>query len=204
MTEERQTESAGEEPTLFPQGAEATGVLQDRGLDRLYERPAKEEERASGIRWGGLSRRTYAFLIDLLVLLLFFSLLSYLAYVGYRVGLSAHDQSLTGDNLKFFLKLLLLAGIALSVGYFVLFHGMEGQTVGKWFLGLRVVGANQGPISYSQSLIRCFGYLLSGLSGVGFLWILFSREKRGWHDLLARTWVIREGRQQAEGSRQQV
>ncbi len=192
MTEERQTESAGEEPALFPQGTEAMGVLQDRGLDRLYERPEKEGEKASGIRWGGLSRRSYAFFVDILVLFLFFSLLSYLAYVGYRVGLSAHDRSLTGDNLKFFLQLLLFAWIALSVGYFVLFHGMGGQTVGKWLLGLRVVGANQGPISYSQSLIRCIGYVLSGLFGLGFLWILLSREKRGWHDFLARTWVVHE------------
>lgn len=191
MTDEREIESAGVEPAL-PQGAEATVVLQDRGMDRLYERPEKEEERAGSIQWGSLSRRTNAFLIDLLVLSLFFSLLSYMSYVGYRVGLSAHDQSLTGDNLKFFIKLVLFACIGLSAGYFVLLHAMEGQTVGKWLLGLRVVGVNQGSISYSQSFIRCIGYVLSTLSGIGFLWILLSREKRGWHDLLARTWVIRE------------
>jgi uncharacterized RDD family membrane protein YckC len=28
--------------------------------------------------------------------------------------------------------------------------------------------------------------------GLGILWIVWSREKRAWHDFLARTWVVRE------------
>jgi len=69
---------------------------------------------------------------------------------------------------------------------------MEGKTVGKWMFGLRVVGPNQEPITYSRALLRWIATWVSALFGLGFLWVLFSREKRGWHDLLAGTWVIRE------------
>ena len=70
---------------------------------------------------------------------------------------------------------------------------MEGKTVGKWVLGLRVVGAGQAPITYRRALLRWIGAvgLGAGSFGLGFLWILWQREKRGWHDFLAQTWVMR-------------
>ena len=54
------------------------------------------------------------------------------------------------------------------------------------------IGANQAPVSYRQAMVRWFGYVAFAFFGIGFLWILLSREKRAWHDLLARTWVVRD------------
>lgn len=167
-------------------------LLLDEEFDRLYERLKREEEKASRILWGGFFRRASAFFVDLLVLCSLSFLLFYFAYVGYSVGLAAHHRSLSSNHLEVFLRILIFAWLSLVVGYFVLFHGMEGKTVGKWLLGLKVVGAHQERITYSQALIRWIGVLVSALFGLGLLWILFHPEKRGWHDLLARTWVIRE------------
>ena len=166
--------------------------LLDEEFDRLYQRLKSEEEKAGGVRWGGFFRRACAFFVDVVVLLLLSSVLFYLAYVGYKVGLAAHQQTLLAEKREGFFRILIFAWGSLVIGYFVLFHGMEGQTVGKWLLGLRVVGDHQGPITYQQALIRSIGLVFSALTGLGLLWILWSREKRGWHDLLARTWVIRE------------
>ena len=176
--------------------AEGKGVaeleaLLDREFDQLYER-LKREEQASAVQWGGFFRRAGAFLIDVLVLSLFSLLLFYLASVGYRVGLAAHQRSLSWETVPGFFRILIVAWIFLFCGYFVLLHGLEGRTVGKWLFGLRVVGARQQPITYGQALIRWIGALLSAPLLVGFLCILWHREKRGWHDLMARTWVIRE------------
>ncbi len=170
----------------------ASEILLEEEFDRLYERLKREEEKGSVIPWGGFFRRACAFFIDLLALSVLSFVLFYFAYVGYSVGLAAHHQALSEENLGVFLFFLLLGWFPLVVGYFVLFHGMGGQTIGKWLLGLRVVGANREPITYRQALVRCGGILVSAFLGLGFLWVLFNREKRGWHDLLARTWVIRE------------
>ena len=160
-------------------------------FDQLYER-LKREEQTSATRWGGFFRRCWAFVVDIVVLSLLSLLFFYLGSVGYRVGLAAHQHSLSWENLAGLFDILLVAWIFLVSGYFVLLHGIEGRTVGKWLFGLRVVGARQEPISYVQALIRWIGLLLFAPLVVGFLRILWNREKRGWHDLLARTWVIRE------------
>lgn len=175
-------------------GTAALELLLEEEFDRLYERLKSEEEQAVSVQWGGFFRRTCAFFMDLLVLSLLAIVFFYFAYVGYSVGLAAHHQTLSEENLGVFLLFSSLGAFALVSGYFVLFHGMEGKTIGKWLLGLKVVGADREPITYSRALLRWVGTMISAIFGLGFLWILFSREKRGWHDLLARTWVIRTGR----------
>ena len=117
-----------------------------------------------------------------------------MAYVGYKVGLSAHDRSLSWNNAAPLVSLLTFACVALLSLYFIIFHGMGGKTVGKWLLGLRVVGADKAPITYRRALLRWIATVGLGCASLGlaFLWILWQREKRGWHDLVAQTWVIRE------------
>ena len=169
-----------------------------------WEFPRREEPSAPALtiqndkiqepRRGGFFRRLGACLIDIIVIGFLSALMGVMSYIGYKVGLSAHDRAISWNNAAPLLSLLTFAGVGLTTTYFVIFHGMEGKTVGKWLLGLRVVGADQRPISYRRALFRWIGTVgLGGASlGLAFLWILWQREKRGWHDLLARTWVIRE------------
>lgn len=166
-------------------------VLEEE-FNRLYERLQKEEEKGAEILWGGFFRRLCAFSVDLLVLSILSFALFYFVYAGYSVGLAAHRQTLSGESLDVFLFLCLVGWLSLVTGYFVLLHGMAGQTLGKWLLGLRIVGADQAPITYRQAWLRWAGSWVSALMGAGLLWILFHPQKRGWHDLIAGTWVIRE------------
>lgn len=172
---------------MEPKSAVELELLLDEEFDRLYERLKKEE-----VRWAGFFRRAFAFSLDLVVVGLYSFLLFYLGYVGYRVGLAAHGLSISLSNLKPFVGLVFFAWFWLLVGYFVLLHGIDGRTVGKWLFGLRVVGRDRKPIGYRQAFIRTVAWPFSALWGIGLLWILWSREKRAWHDLLAGTWVIRE------------
>lgn len=153
-----------------------------------------ESEAEPEVRWGGFFRRVGAFLVDVLMIVLLSALMGFMAYVGYKVGLAAHDRAMSWNTAAPLVSFLTLAWMGLATIYFVVFHGMEGKTVGKWLLGLRVVGMNQRPISYRRALLRWIGTIgLGGASfGLAFLWILWQREKRGWHDFLARTWVVRE------------
>jgi uncharacterized RDD family membrane protein YckC len=98
------------------------------------------------------------------------------------------------NNAAPLVSFLTVAWLALATMYFVVFHGMEGKTIGKWLFRLRVVGANGAPISYRRALLRWIATAGLGVAsfGLAVLWVLWQREKRAWHDFLARTWVIRE------------
>ncbi len=144
------------------------------------------------IRWGGFFRRFFAFLLDVVVITLLALAMGLLSYIGYKVGLSGHGRSITWRSAVPLLFFLTWGSIFLATLYFVVFHAGEGKTIGKRLLGLRVVGPEQSAIGYSRALLRWLVMVVLAPLGLGFLWILWSREKRGWHDYLARTWVIRD------------
>jgi uncharacterized RDD family membrane protein YckC len=144
------------------------------------------------IRWGGFFRRACAFVLDGFVILALSMIMFYMCYIGYKVGLSAHGRALTWERSTPFFVLFTWGWIGLATAYFVIFHGLEGKTIGKWLLGLRVVGAERSAVTYRRAFLRWLGLVGFAPVLLGFLWILWSREKRGWHDFLARTWVIRE------------
>jgi uncharacterized RDD family membrane protein YckC len=66
----------------------------------------------------------------------------------------------------------------------------DGQTPGKWLLGIQVVSAEGGRLRLVQAVARFFAYSLSALPFyLGFLWALGPR-RLCWHDILARTAVV--------------
>lgn len=85
-------------------------------------------------------------------------------------------------------------GIFSGLFYFTFFLGWCGQTPGKKLFGLKVIGTSGDPVTYPQALLRYFGYMASFLLlGLGFLMVAVDRKKRGLHDLIAGTQVIRTG-----------
>jgi len=68
-----------------------------------------------------------------------------------------------------------------------------GQSFGKRFIGLRLVCVDGGPVSYGTAFVRLLGSLLSLLVfGYGYLRILWDDDRRGWHDKLAGTLVVKD------------
>ncbi len=144
------------------------------------------------VRGGGFFRRLFAFLLDVMVIALLLAIMGLLSTIGYKVGLSGHGRGITWDNVTPLVFLLTWSGIVLATLYFVVFHGGEGKTIGKRLLGLRVVGPNQSALTYSRALLRWLVMVAFAPLGLGFLWVIWDAEKRGWHDHLAQTRVIRE------------
>lgn len=163
--------------------------------------PAAETERrptepapaaVQAVRRGGFFRRLFAFCLDALVIAVLASVMFLLSYIGYKVGLSGHGRAITWHNAVPLFFFVTWAAVFLATLYFVVFHGGEGKTIGKWLLGLRVVGPQQSAIGYGRAFFRWVVMVILAPLVLGFLWILWSSEKRGWHDYLARTWVIRD------------
>jgi uncharacterized RDD family membrane protein YckC len=85
----------------------------------------------------------------------------------------------------------LLGGLA----YFAYFEGSpSGQTPGKRALGIRVYdfgAGGGGGIGFGRGVIRYLGRLLSGIPCLlGYLWMLWDKEKQTWHDKIASTVVV--------------
>jgi uncharacterized RDD family membrane protein YckC len=78
--------------------------------------------------------------------------------------------------------------------YLLAFHAMAGRTPGMRLLRLRVIDVYGDPPSVIRAVVRTAGYLACFITfSLGFIWIGFDREKRGLHDWLAGTYVIRAG-----------
>jgi uncharacterized RDD family membrane protein YckC len=81
----------------------------------------------------------------------------------------------------------------LSLLYFGLLWSKAGggQTIGMRFLGLRVVGLDGRTIGFGTALIRWLGLVVSFIVlFIGVIWVAFDPEKQGWHDKIARTYVV--------------
>jgi len=84
----------------------------------------------------------------------------------------------------------------LNGGYVAAFTAAGGQTIGKMLTGIRVVTSEEGALTdrvpVGPSALRAVGYLISALpAGLGFLPVLLSAERRGLHDRLAHTRVVK-------------
>ena len=86
----------------------------------------------------------------------------------------------------------LLVYIAYPV-YYVALTGLKGQTLGKMALGIMVVNAQGEAPGIRRAAFRgIVGKLVSEIViFLGYLWIGWDEKKRGWHDRIARTYVVR-------------
>lgn len=87
----------------------------------------------------------------------------------------------TGFGFTFFTSLI----------YNIFFWMLAGKTLGKAVMGIRVVGPRGTRVTFWRALRRSVGYWVSALPlFLGFLWVLITEERTGWHDKLAGTRVI--------------
>lgn len=77
--------------------------------------------------------------------------------------------------------------------YFGWFWTRSGQTLGMVAWRLRLVTDERTPIGWQHALFRAITALFSwSCLGAGFIWVLFSKERRSWHDTLSRTHLERD------------
>ena len=67
----------------------------------------------------------------------------------------------------------------------------SGQTLGKLLLNIKIVNADGSPLTLGKVFLRYLGYIVSGaVASLGFIWVSFDKKRRGWHDMIAKTYVI--------------
>ncbi len=67
----------------------------------------------------------------------------------------------------------------------------DGMTLGKKLMGIRVIRTTGEAVDIKTAVLRYIGYLVSGFAlAIGFIWVAFDKNKQGWHDKIASTYVI--------------
>ncbi|NWA05079.1 RDD family protein [Pseudomonas gingeri] len=76
--------------------------------------------------------------------------------------------------------------------FFAKFWTYKGQTLGMQVWGIRVQNADGTAISLLQALLRFMVSIASWLfAGLGFIWVLFDKRKRSWHDIYSNSQLVR-------------
>jgi uncharacterized RDD family membrane protein YckC len=146
----------------------------------------------------GFWRRLGAALVDVAIVLPVGLILSWLAgqIAGVHLPESRHygvdfwlDLLLSSDPALLGMLGLLVATAAI---YAAIFQITWSATPGMRMLGLGIIDLYGDPPSVLRSIARTAGYLASAVTlGLGFLWIGFDRERRGLHDWLSGTHVVK-------------
>lgn len=148
---------------------------------------------------GGFWRRFAGGAVDLAILLPICFILTWLAGALSGVHLPASRHR----GLDFWLDLFLgtdpalIGGLGLSIAigliYAFVFQVTRQRTVGMRLLRMRVIDVYGEPPTIARCAGRTAGYLASlATLGLGFLWIGFDSERRGLHDWLSGTYVVKE------------
>jgi uncharacterized RDD family membrane protein YckC len=198
---------AGKEPTYLGD-SRASGAVPDasqtgdteRGVGPAPEPPPERLARPQPptFRVAGFWRRVAGALVDLAIVMPVGLLLSWIA--GSIAGISLPASKHRGPD--FWLDLLLTNDPALwgAIGltsaivviYLLLFHVTLAQTPGMRLLKMRIIDMYGDPPSIARSVSRTLGYLVSVATlSLGFLWVGFDSERRGLHDWLSGTYVVR-------------
>ena len=130
----------------------------------------------------GLLRRLGAMFYDSLLLFAILFMLSY-PYVWLTGGKNP------GMIVKTAYQIYLLA---ICFFFFAGFWTHGGQTLGMRTWGIRVVRHDGAPVTWTDALKRfAFAWVSLLCLGLGFLWVLYDRDKLTWHDWLSGTRLMR-------------
>jgi uncharacterized RDD family membrane protein YckC/pSer/pThr/pTyr-binding forkhead associated (FHA) protein len=143
--------------------------------------------------------RLLAYFIDILILdfiyFIIFCLIigPYLLIKGQSIIVKDLDQVLS-PLFIFLLMLSMIISLIIGIYYVVGGPAKRGGTPGKRILGLKIYTINGAtPIGWQISFKRFLGYIVSALClYIGFIMIAFRADKRGLHDLIAKTVVVKE------------
>lgn len=181
---------------LDPEYAPARDELADMqppkaNLDELAPEPAAPE-----LRLAGLTRRFVALIIDGFAVAIV--TVAIMAASGaftplYDAMYAADDQAVTAAFNQFQSDTVVVNLVVSALYNVALMTALNGQTLGKLILRMRVVKQNGRRFGIIDALLRnVLGYTVSQIFLLGYLWAIFDNDQQAWHDKMAATVVVDE------------
>ncbi len=178
---------------LEPEHARANEELRD--MQPPAEKAAiNAADQAPTVKLAGLTSRFYALVVDASILsaMTMLILLASDSLEPLRNAIYSADEEATTTAFRHFQQATLLLNLALGAIYQTAFMTiLNGQTPGKVIFKLRVVKQNGRRITVLDALLRNgFGYTVSQVFLLGFIWAWLDDDQQAWHDKMAGTIVI--------------
>lgn len=121
----------------------------------------------------GFLKRLIAFIIDSVLLMVVNQVISSVLFGGDALAAAG---ATTIVDLAYFIAMWTFVG---------------GQTLGMKALGIKLVKADGTPVTIVTAVLRYVGLIISLLLFIGVIWIAFDKDKQGWHDKIAGTYVVK-------------
>jgi uncharacterized RDD family membrane protein YckC len=162
----------------------------------MWATPTEPVGPAPGIQFAPHGARLVAYIIDGLIIGFVVTALWLVASVVFASGVTIEGEQVTsvsGGAAGGFLVIFLI-GLVIAFLYFPFFWARGGQTPGMMPFGLRVVRDRDGSeFGWGTALLRLVGLWISAIVFyLGFIWIFIDQRRRGWHDLIAGTVVVKQ------------
>jgi len=156
-----------------------------------------------------VKRRLAAFVIDwLLIVVLYLSIVFVFSLFNindWKIDVKSIFEVDIETNLnnKYFIMFLKIFFGFLPVLYFTfLFYFFKGQTIGKYFLRVRVVSLYHDRLGLWHCFERSLGYFTSALEfGFGFIQAIWNPNRMTLHDKIGETIVVNVPRRKATGKK---
>ena len=164
--------------------------------------PVEPTGPAPGVQFAGHGARLGAYILDAILVgfaaTVAFVVLVIVLFGSLDLAIDANGEVVVGDTgaAAASVGLFIVGSIVITVLallYFPFFWARGGATPGMKVAGIRVVNDRDGSrIGWGAGLLRLVGWWVSSaVFYIGFVWILVDSRRRGWHDLIAGTCVIR-------------
>lgn len=142
------------------------------------------------VRYGGFWIRFVAYIIDLILLNIVLGIIASIFGIRLMVG---DPTSIDPEKFMAQMGTFQIAGLVVTWLYSALMESSaRGATIGKMAVGLRVVDEHGNRISFLRATGRFFAKFISTIIlFIGFLMVAFTDRKRGLHDMIAGTLVIK-------------
>jgi uncharacterized RDD family membrane protein YckC len=146
---------------------------------------------AHALPYAGVSLRIVAFILDTLVLFSVFSLFVVAAGLHLLLRSDWGNDSTIPDKVYWTSTLIILIFLAVPPWYFLAMWWSRGQSLGMMAVRIAVTNRDGHHLTFGQAFVRTLVWPLGFLPlGIGMLPIVFDRESRALHDMLAGTVVV--------------
>lgn len=149
--------------------------------------------------YAGFWRRAIALMIDSIIISIPCTIVYaiIMAILALRLGSLPQANQANPQEAFLFAGSMLLSQLIFVVVFWLYFtlleSGQKQATVGKRVMGIKVVGADGGRITFARATGRFFGKCVSYmLLNFGYYMAGFTKKRQALHDLMADTYVVRE------------